>query len=182
MAKEEKSEIASLFTNLARRAVEEYVKNRRIIKLGKNVPVELKKKAGVFVSIHTKEGALRGCIGTIYPNEHIIAELIVENAIAAATRDPRFLPISKEELPDLVYKVDILSASEIVENINMLDPKKYGVIVETVDGRRGLLLPDLEGVDSVEKQLDIACQKAGIFPGEKYKIYKFTVDRYEEKS
>jgi len=132
--------------------------------------------AGVFVSIH-KLGGLRGCIGTFEPAANNVAEEIIANAISSATRDPRFPPIAPNELKDLDYSVDVLTSPEPVESKDQLDPKKYGVIVEA-GYRRGLLLPDLEGVDSVNYQIDICRQKAGIAPDEPIKLYRFEVKRY----
>jgi len=162
---------------LARSAVEEYVISRRRISPPKDVPDEFRRKAGVFVSIH-KEGNLRGCIGTIEPTKQSISEEIISNDISAATNDPRFSPVSPSELKLLDYSVDILSEPVAVEDLSTLDPKKYGVICEK-GWKRGLLLPDLPGVNSVEEQLAIARRKAGISPTEiGVKVYKFTVKRY----
>jgi len=124
-----------------------------------------------------RNGQLRGCIGTISPVYNNLLAEIQHNAIAAATEDPRFSIVEPAELPELVYSVDVLGESEPAQR-SELDPKRYGVIVS--DGRRrGLLLPDLEGVDTVEEQLLIALQKAGISPHEKYNIERFEVTRYK---
>ena len=133
-------------------------------------------KAGVFVSIH-KHGALRGCIGTILPTTDFVAEEIIQNAISASTRDPRFEPVSEEEVPFLEINVDVLSEPEEIESLDELDVKKYGVIV-TSGYKRGLLLPDLEGVDTVEDQVAIAMQKGGITKGERYRLERFEVIRH----
>jgi AmmeMemoRadiSam system protein A len=138
---------------------------------------EMKEKAGVFVSIH-KKGDLRGCIGTFEPQENNVAGEIITNAISSATRDPRFPPISPGELKDLDYSVDVLTSPELVKDESQLDPRKYGVIVEC-GWRKGLLLPDLEGVDSVDYQIDICRQKGGIGPHEPVKLYRFEVKRYK---
>ncbi|MFC1998463.1 AmmeMemoRadiSam system protein A [Chloroflexota bacterium] len=138
---------------------------------------ELKERAGVFVSIK-KKGELRGCIGTFEPTKSNVAEEIVSSAIGAAIRDPRFLPITANELADLYYSVDVLSKPEPVANTDELDPKKYGVIVDGM-GRRGLLLPNLETVDTVEEQIDIARSKAGLAPDDEIKLYRFEVKRYK---
>jgi len=134
-------------------------------------------RAGVFVSIHKGE-ELRGCIGTIGPTEPNIALEIVQNAVSAATRDPRFPPVTPAELSRLNYKVDVLTDPEPIKSTDELDPKRYGVIVEA-GWRRGLLLPDLEGVDSVEYQIEICRAKAGIGENEPVKLYRFEVKRYE---
>lgn len=161
---------------LAKKAVEEYVKNRRVISVPEILTPEMRERAGVFVSIK-KHGQLRGCIGTFVPSCKNVAEEIIRNAICSATEDPRFPPVQEEELDDLSYSVDILSQPEKVKDLNDLDPKRYGVIVAS-GGRRGLLLPDLEGVDTVEEQIRIARLKAGIFEGEKIEIFRFEVRRY----
>ena len=133
-------------------------------------------RAGVFVSIK-KFGELRGCIGTTVPTEPTLAEEIMRNAIRAACHDPRFAPVEPMELPDLIYSVDVLGEPQLVADKDQLDPTLFGVIV--VSGKRsGLLLPDLEGVDTVDKQLAIACRKAGIRPDEDYSIQRFRVTRY----
>ena len=134
------------------------------------------KKAGVFVSLK-KRGRLRGCIGTFVPTRECIALEIIENAISAAIRDPRFSSVYLSELEDISISVDILSQPETVHHVSELDPKQYGIIVSK-GLRKGLLLPDLEGVDKVEKQLYIALQKAGIQPEEDYQIERFEVKRY----
>jgi len=160
---------------LAREAVEGYVKGRRVVQPGELVP-EMKARAGVFVSLK-KHGQLRGCIGTFEPTQSNVAEEIIQNAISSSTGDPRFSAVRPEELNDLEYSVDVLTQPESVEGESQLDPKKYGVIVEA-GRRRGLLLPDLDGVDSVDKQIDICRQKAGISPAEPVRLYRFQVTRY----
>jgi AmmeMemoRadiSam system protein B/AmmeMemoRadiSam system protein A len=161
---------------LARETVESYV-SRGEIPHPKKIPAEMQGKAGVFVSLH-KSDELRGCIGTIEPGEDNIAHEIIKNAISAATGDPRFFPVTADELPELEYSVDVLTESELINSEKELDPKKYGAIVEA-GWRRGLLLPDLEGVDTVEKQLEICRMKAGIGPNEPVKLYRFEVKRYK---
>ena len=127
-----------------------------------DLPAELlSARAGAFVSLK-KDGELRGCIGTIAPVQDNLAEEICANAISAGRHDPRFPPVTAGELDELVYDVDVLSAPEPVESADQLDPKRYGVIVSTADGRRGLLLPDLDGVDTVSEQLRIAAGKGHI--------------------
>ena len=160
---------------LAKEAVESYIGQGKVL-LPKELPPETKERAGVFVSIK-KHGQLRGCIGTFEPTRANIAEEIVSNAISSATGDPRFPPVSASELPDLEYSVDILTKPEPVDNVDQLDPRKYGIIVER-GYRRGLLLPDLEGVDSVDEQIEICRAKAGISSEEPIKLYRFQVMRY----
>ena len=168
--------------NLAKQAVETYITTKKIIKPPKYFPSKKKKKrAGVFVTIEEKDQELRGCIGTYLPVRENIAEETIYNAIAAATEDYRFMPIQKSELPSLVYTVSILGQPEQIRDIADLNPKKYGVIVSTPDHcKTGLLLPDLEGVDTVEKQIMIVCQKAGInLSQEKIVLYRFTTEKYQ---
>ena len=160
---------------LARQAVESYVQKHVVIKPGELAP-EMEERAGVFVSLK-KHGQLRGCIGTFEATQASVAEEIIENAISSATGDPRFSPVSPSELGSLDYSVDILTHPEPVEDKTRLDAKKYGVIV-AAGPRRGLLLPDLEGVDSVDMQISICRQKAGIMPSEPVKLYRFEVRRY----
>lgn len=161
---------------LAKKTIETFIINRKEISPPKELTPEMKSKAGVFVCIK-KKGGLRGCIGTFIPCTENVAHEIIKNAISAATQDTRFEPVAENELKDLEYSVDVLSPPEKVSDISGLDPKKYGVIV--VHGpRKGLLLPDLEGVDSVEEQLRIAKMKAWISPEEKVEIFRFMVSRY----
>lgn len=161
---------------LAKETVETYVKEGKLPEQKALAP-EMKERAGVFVSIH-KHGQLRGCIGTFEPQKDNVAEEIMANAISSATRDPRFPPVTPSELDDLEYSVDILTKPEPVSDVRQLDPKKYGVIVES-GWRRGLLLPDLEGVDSVEEQIAICRLKAGISASEPIKLYRFQVRRFK---
>jgi AmmeMemoRadiSam system protein A len=137
----------------------------------------MKEKAGVFVCLK-KGGHLRGCIGTFLPASESVAEEIIHNSICAAVEDPRFECVSVSELDKLDYSVDVLSLPEPVKSLSELDAKKYGVIVQS-GSRRGLLLPDLEGVDTVEEQIAIAKAKAGISVTEPVQLYRFEVKRYE---
>lgn len=161
----------------ARQSLETYIREGRRMEPPADLPEQLTKTAGAFVSLK-KDGQLRGCIGTILPYQNNLALEIRENAISAGTRDPRFTPVTEEELDELVYSVDVLGEPEPVNNTRELDPKKYGVIVRC-DHRTGLLLPDLEGVDTVEEQLQIALSKAGIRPDEPYTIERFKVERFK---
>jgi len=183
---------------LAKQAVENYVKENRIIALPEDLPREsLTKKAGVFITIK-KGGRLRGCIGTYLPTKENIALEIIHNAIAAATQDYRFGAVRQEELSNLTYTVYILHEPQLVSDSAELDPKKYGIIVKTtptqkpdganvfIDGhlprpyKTGLLLPDLEGINTAQEQIAAACDKAGVDPAqEKIIIYKFAVEKYE---
>lgn len=170
----------TLHTNLAKTAIETYIKTGQIIECPKDLPQEMcAQKAGVFVTIHNKNGDLRGCIGTFLPTQDNVAEETIQNAVSACSRDYRFSPITPAELPDLKYEVSILSEPEPAPDLTGQDPKKYGLIVRTKDGRCGLLLPDLDGVDTVEQQVDICCQKGGIDQTkDKLNFYRFTVEKY----
>jgi AmmeMemoRadiSam system protein A len=160
--------------SLARRTIEAYVRERRVLDPGEPTGL-LAERAGAFVSLHRK-GALRGCIGTICPTAATLAQEIVHNAIQAASADSRFPPLAREELDDLEISVDVLEDAEACA-IGDLDPAQYGVIV-SCDWRRGLLLPALEGVDSPEQQVSIAMAKAGIQPNERVRLERFRVKRY----
>ncbi len=157
--------------------IESYVKFRKILEPHNTLPKELfERKAGAFVTLHNIGGSLRGCIGTFSPVRENLAYEIRDNAIAAATRDPRFSPVEPEELPNIIVNVDVLSPYEPVKTVEELDPKRYGIIVQK-GWRRGLLLPDIEGVNTIEEQIRIAKLKAGIFDDD-FEIFKFTVERY----
>lgn len=161
---------------MAKATIEEYVRDGRIISLPDDIPDRSALPGGVFVSLK-KHGDLRGCIGTIEPQQASAAAEIIQNAISAAVADPRFMPVTEDELKSLEYSVDVLSRPEPIESVSELNPETYGLIVEAT-GRRGLLLPDIEGVNTVEDQLSIVCRKACINPGEEVKMYRFTVTRY----
>ena len=165
------------FVRLARLSLESYVRNATAIGVPKGLPEELlSNRAGVFVSLK-KEGRLRGCIGTICATKSSVAEEIIQNAVSAGARDPRFSPVREEELDQLEYSVDVLGKTEKVTSMEELDAQKYGVIV-TRGGRRGLLLPNLSGVDTVDEQIEIAKQKAGIGEEESVQIERFEVIRH----
>lgn len=180
----EKRSSADPYVRLARAAVEECVRRggmmppARELMGGEELPEDMTgRQAGTFVSIH-EHGELRGCMGTIGPTRSSVAEEIVGNAVTAALRDPRFSAIRPDELEWLEISVDVLGAPEPIDSMEELDVKKYGVIV-TSGGKRGLLLPDLDGVDTPEKQVDIAKKKAGIYAFEKYSLERFEVIRHE---
>lgn len=165
------------YVKLARYSLETFVKTHKPAEMPKNLPEELlNRRAGAFVSLH-KDGNLRGCIGTIMATQNNLAEEILQNAISACSQDPRFNPVEVDELDDIEYSVDVLGEPERIFSIKALDVKKYGVIVEN-GGRRGLLLPDLEGVDTVKEQIAIAKRKAGIRPEEKVTLWRFEVIRH----
>jgi hypothetical protein len=163
---------------LARAAIEAHVREQRELS-PEEAPAPIEgEPAGVFVTLHTAStGELRGCIGTIAPCEPSLALEVIRNAISAATRDWRFWPLNAAELNDLEIDVSVLYPPESINSPAELDPKNYGVIVQR-GGRRGLLLPDIEGVDDVETQIDIARQKAGIGPHEAVRLYRFRVEKF----
>jgi len=173
----DKNNSSDAYVKLARASLESYILRREKMKIPEDLPEEMTRtRAGAFVSIH-KDGALRGCIGTIGPTTGCVAQEIIDNAISASTRDPRFPAISPDELKYLEINVDVLGEPENIESKEQLDPKRYGVIVSSV-GKRGLLLPDLEGIDTVEQQIEIAKQKAGIHRFESVKLQRFEVIRH----
>lgn len=167
------------YVRLARRSVEHFVRTHSYLPLPAELPQELtESRAGAFVSIK-KYGKLRGCIGTFVPAQQSLAEEILYNAVSAAAHDGRFEPIEERELNRLVYSVDVLSTPESIASAEELDPKVYGVIVKSVhDNRRGLLLPDLAGIDTAEQQLAVAREKARIQPKEEVALARFTVVRH----
>lgn len=165
------------YVRLARYSLEHYVKTGNKAALPENLnPLLLSERAGVFVSLK-KHGALRGCIGTISPVTDSIGKEILRNAVSAGTQDPRFPPVGEAELSQLVYSVDVLSPPEPIDSVKMLDVKQYGVIVSK-GRKKGLLLPNIEGVDTVEQQISISLQKAGIRPDEEYTLARFKVVRH----
>ena len=166
------------YQKLARGSLEHYIKTSTRLRIPKGLPQEMySQRAGVFVSLH-KRGRLRGCIGTIAPTTESIAEEIIQNAISAGVSDNRFPNVTADELQYITYKVDVLSPSEKIQSPAELDVKRYGVIV-TSGMKRGLLLPNLDGVDTVEAQIEIARQKAGISENEKIQLERFEVIRHE---
>ena len=165
------------YVRLARETIEKYIRGRERNTVPDWASVEMtEKKAGVFVSIH-KDGRLRGCIGTILPVRRSIAEEIISNAVSAATGDPRFDPVREDELERLEINVDVLSAPEKIESREELDVKRYGVIVSS-GSKRGLLLPDLDGIDTVDEQIEIAMRKGGISPRDRITLERFEVIRH----
>jgi AmmeMemoRadiSam system protein A len=165
------------YVRLARESVEHFTQTGKKLNLPAELPLEmLENRAGVFVSIK-KNGSLRGCIGTTEPTCASVAFEIVQNGISACSRDPRFEPVAPDELPELTYSVDVLFPPEPIADKSLLDVKKYGVIVSS-GHKCGLLLPNLDGVDSIDEQLRIAMQKAGIKPSDKYALERFEVVRH----
>lgn len=171
------------YVKLAKNTIETYIKTGKKIEVPKNLPEEFYDvRKGVFVTIYEKsnpEKQLRGCIGTFLPTKENIAQEIIDNAISAAIYDYRFAPVAKNELDNLQYEVSLLNPPEQIDSVKNLDPEKYGVIVKSSDGKTGLLLPDIEGVEAPERQILIACQKAEIdLEKEKIELYRFTVNKY----
>lgn len=168
------------YIELARKSMNSYIKNKKTIDVPKDLPEEMiKNKAGCFVTLY-KNKNLRGCIGTIAPTQKNIAEEIIKNAILSSTEDPRFNRVSEDELGDLDISVDVLGEKEKISSLDELDPKVYGVIVSS-GFRRGLLLPNLDGVDNAKYQVEIALRKAGIDPSEDFEMERFEVIRHEYK-
>ncbi|HEV2836348.1 MAG TPA: AmmeMemoRadiSam system protein A [Pyrinomonadaceae bacterium] len=166
---------------LARTAVESFIRSGDVIERPRPTGALLSARAPCFVSLKTLDGELRGCIGTIEPAKDTLAEEIIANAISAAINDPRFDPVAEDELSNLRYSVDVLMPAEKTV-FEELDPAIYGVIVEDESGsRRGLLLPDIPGVDTAERQVEIAARKAGISPGTPVNLWRFRVDRFREE-
>ena len=166
------------YVELARKTIEAYIRGREVIDVPEDLPEEmLNTMAGAFVSLH-RNGNLRGCIGTISATRDSVAEEIISNAISASTRDPRFEPLREGELEDLEISVDVLGDAEQIDSMEELDVKRYGVIV-TKGWKRGLLLPDLDGVDTPAQQVKIALMKAGLSPDETgYTLERFEVIRH----
>lgn len=162
---------------LAREAIKTYLEKGNVLRLPDVLTNEMREKNGVFVSLKIK-GRLRGCIGTFEPSYSNVAEEVIHNAISSATKDPRFMPVTLSELENIDISVDVLTAPEPIKSADELDPEKYGVIVKS-GCKRGLLLPDLEGVDTVEEQIEIAKSKAGIADGEAVELFRFEVKRYK---
>lgn len=161
---------------LAKDTIESYVRDGTSPRPNELTP-EMAERSGVFVSLKVG-GLLRGCIGTYESATANVAEEVITNAISSATRDPRFPPVTPDELSDLEYSVDVLTSPEPVKSEAELDPKRYGIIVES-GKRKGLLLPNLEGVDTVARQIEICRSKAGISSHEPVKLYRFEVKRYK---
>ncbi len=162
---------------LARQSIESYIKENKIINPPEKLTEEMQGRAGVFVSLK-KKGDLRGCIGTFAPTTDNIAQEVIRNAIESATRDPRFPAVTIDEIPELEISVDVLTDPVKVASIKELDAKRFGIIVKS-GMKRGLLLPDLAGVDTPEQQIAIAKRKAWISDDEPVEFYKFEVRRYK---
>jgi len=165
-----------MYCEIARKSVEEWVIHGK-----KYAPEhEFKKEAACFVTLHNRSGELRGCIGTLSPTKKDLAFEIAENARSSATRDHRFLKVDESELDQIVIEVSVLNEPEIIEKQSQLNPKVYGIVVEH-QGRRGVLLPDLQGITSIDHQITVAKQKAFISPKESVKIWRFKVEKFREE-
>lgn len=162
---------------LAIRSVEHFIETGKPLPCPDPLPENLKQNAGTFVSIK-KEGALRGCIGTVRPKYKNLAEEVINNAVRAANEDPRFDPVEKRELSTLTFSVDVLTPLEKVENLKGHDIKKYGLVVRG-NGKQGLLLPDLDIIKSASQQLKVCLKKGGFSHGDKYELYRFEVKRFK---
>ena len=167
------------YVQLARNTIDYYIREGQIYRPSADELTEEMNtaRAGAFVSIH-EHGELRGCMGTIGPTRSSVADEIAGNAATAALRDPRFPKITPEELEWLEISVDVLGEPEPISSIDELDVKRYGVIV-TSGGKRGLLLPDLDGIDTPEQQVEIAKKKANIYAFEECHLERFEVIRHE---
>jgi AmmeMemoRadiSam system protein A len=173
------------YTALARKTVENYARTGKTIPIPEDLPADFYiSRKGIFVTIYNNQDGkrcLRGCVGTFGPTKDSIAEEIVQNAVFASQEDNHFLPVKEEELPSLAYEVSILEPPEQIYSDTELDPEKYGVIIRTADGRCGLLLPDIEGIDSPLQQIGIAAQKGDIdFQREEFTLWRFTVTKHKE--
>ncbi len=171
----------TIYAKHALNVVTTYVKTGNVLALKKQkeIPEELQIRRACFVTLHHIDGSLRGCIGTLEPQYKNLWLEIISNGVAACSRDSRFSPLASDELEHIEISVDVLSEPEKVEDLNVLNPKKYGVIV--TDGfRRGVLLPDIDGIDTVEQQISIAKRKAGIgsMLNDDLEFYSFTATRY----
>jgi AmmeMemoRadiSam system protein A len=169
------------FIALAHKAVKTYLESGQIISAPVPLPTEMSLPAAVFVSIYAANNQLRGCRGTITPTEPNLAEAIIQIAIASATDDPRFPPITLSEVSDIKIKIDVLSPLEPVKDVSNLDEKVYGVMIQSGQ-KRAVLLPNIAAVDSVPRQIELVRKKARISPTETANLYRFTVTRYEEDS
>lgn len=165
------------YVELARRALEYYFETDQVLAPPQPLSPDLSRPGAVFVSLYTADGQLRGCRGTISPVEPTLAEAIIRTAINSAVDDPRFPPMVAAELEGLKIKVDVLGPMQHVGDLSELDPKRYGILIQS-GTQRSLLLPDIRGIDTVDVQLAAARRKAGIPPGSPIDVFKFSVERY----
>jgi len=174
----EGSDFGGQVLRLARTSLEHYVGAGVPLSLPAGVPQELGQRQACFVTLR-EHGRLRGCVGTIEPSRTCLAEEIVENAIGAGMRDPRFLPVAASQLEGLAYSVDVLSPLEPAADLSVMDPAKYGMVVRQ-GTRVGVLLPGIPEILDAQQQLEVCCQKAGISSPQSVELFRFTVDRYAE--
>ena len=166
------------YVKLAVQAVHHFLSKGKLMTCPSPVPDGMNDQLGVFVSIKKKLNyELRGCIGTVIPNQENLAKEIIHNAVNAATRDPRFKSVTIDELDQLLFSVDILAPLEPIDNPEQLNPLQYGLSIK-YEGRQGILLPDLEGIDTVKKQIDLCLKKGNIKKNAAYRMYRFEVERY----
>jgi AmmeMemoRadiSam system protein A len=166
------------YVKLAREAIHYYLFKKKLLACPSPLPSNMSSRSGVFVSIKIKKNNnLRGCIGTIEPNQDNLAKEIIKNAVRAATCDPRFEPVKIDELDKLSFSVDILTPLELIDSPDELNPKQYGLSINSND-KQGILLPDLKGIDTPEQQIDICLKKANISKSLHYQMYRFEVKRY----
>lgn len=164
------------YISLAKESIHHYLNHREKLSCPDPLSKDLEARSGAFVSIK-KLKQLRGCIGTLEPCEPNLAMEIIENALKAALHDPRFSPVTSEELQDLTYSIDVVRPLEKVSSLEELDPEIYGLVVKS-NGKQGVLLPDLEGVSSTEEQIQICRTKGKIPNDEPVEMYRFKVDRF----
>ena len=166
------------YVKLAVQAVHYFLSEGKPMPCPSPVPDGMNDQSGTFVSIKKKTNReLRGCIGTVTPNQDNLAKEIIQNAVNAATRDPRFESVTKEELDQLRFSVDVIGSMELINNPEQLNPRQYGLSIKYKE-HHGILLPDLEGIDTVQRQIDICLKKGNIPKNEPYQMYRFEVERY----
>ncbi|NIQ03344.1 MAG: AmmeMemoRadiSam system protein A [Nitrospinaceae bacterium] len=164
------------YISLARQSIHHYLTHEAKLPCPAPLTGDLQAQSGAFVSIK-KNSQLRGCIGTLEPCQKNLAEEIIENALKAALHDPRFSPVTRDELPELTLSIDVVRPMEAISDVSELDPKVYGLVVKS-SGKQGVLLPDLEGVDSAEEQIRICRKKGSINENDPIELYRFKVDRF----
>ncbi|PIQ96039.1 MAG: AmmeMemoRadiSam system protein A [Nitrospinae bacterium CG11_big_fil_rev_8_21_14_0_20_56_8] len=167
---------ANPFVTLAQDSIRYYLDHSQPLPCPEELPEELRRKAAAFVSIK-KGRELRGCIGTLTPTRPSLAEEIIHNAISAATRDPRFSSVTREEIPYLAVSVDVLTPMEEISGLSGHDTRRYGLVVKCGD-RQGVLLPDLEGIDDARDQLGYCLRKGRVGENENYQMFRFEVQRF----
>ena len=166
------------YVKLAIQAVRHFLLKGEILPCPDSLPNEMNRQLGTFVSIKKKiNGELRGCIGTVSPNQDNLAKEIIQNAVNAATRDPRFIPIVINELDQFLFSVDVLTPLEFIDKPEQLNPKQYGLSIK-YGKHQGILLPNLEGIDSVQRQIYLCLKKGNIKKNVDYQMYRFEVERY----